>query len=268
VTTPSRTRLFALLGNPVSHSLSPRFQNAGFRAAGINAHYSAIACTAEQLPVLMCALTANGGGGNVTVPYKEDCIPHGIASARVHLLGAANTFMASDPHIQLENTDVDGVLHAITHLGAPATRWLVVGTGGSARAVIGAALESGASVAILSRAVETAQSFSAWATRLGVALCEPSDCDVAINATPLGMRSGDGLPLTPAAFPRLRFALDLVYRSEGPTLWVDTCRAAGLVAADGREMLIAQGAASWRLWFPDRVAPFEILRAALRGRLD
>ena len=65
-----RTRVFALLGQPVAHSLSPAMQNAAFRVLGLDAVYVPLPCAAEHVPVLMAALAAAGGGGNVTVPHK------------------------------------------------------------------------------------------------------------------------------------------------------------------------------------------------------
>ncbi|MES1259548.1 MAG: shikimate dehydrogenase, partial [Gemmatimonadota bacterium] len=92
-------------------------------------------------------------------------------------------------------------------------------------------------------------------------------CRVVINATPLGLSGNDGQPFDAATLPRDAKVLDLVYRSEGPTPWIRACTARGLPALDGREVLLAQGAASWRVWLPGVTPPIEIMRAALDGRL-
>lgn len=261
------TRVLALLGNPVGHSLSPLFQNAAIHAAGIDAVYVTLQCEAADIPSLMQTLSANGGGGNVTVPYKELAAGVGYASERVSQLGAANVFGAVENSLRVDNTDVTGILHALDRVDAPSTSWLLRGTGGSAKAVVAAAQVRGAALAILSRSAERAAGLRDLATRLGVSVAEERDCQVAINATPLGLQSGDPLPFDLRSLPEVRWAVDLVYRQAGETLWVESARAARCRAIDGREMLLAQGAASWKLWFPGVDPSLEVMRAALRSRL-
>ena len=147
-----RARVFALLGDPVSHSLSPVMHNSAFHALGLEAVYVPFRCGPDAVGPLVHALAAAGGGGNVTVPYKE------IAADAVHRLhdrartvGACNTFWAVGNECVGDNTDTEGFLQALDDLGPPDSAWLVAGTGGSARAVVGAARERGARVAVLSR---------------------------------------------------------------------------------------------------------------------
>src|SRR5688500_10278670 len=102
-----RTRVFAILGDPVSHSLSPAMHNAAFRALGLDAVYVPLPCKADDVPVLLGSLARAGGGGNVTVPHKE-------AAARAvdrleplaQALGACNTFWGDDGGAAGGNTDV------------------------------------------------------------------------------------------------------------------------------------------------------------------
>lgn len=264
----SRTRVFAVLGDPVAHSLSPQMQNAGFQAAGLDAVFVALRPTAAYLAGQMLALACSGGGGNVTVPFKEVAaqVP-GARDARVEQLAAANVFAATDDGVQLGNTDVDGILAALDALHAPADAWYVLGTGGGARAVVGAAAERGARIAVRSRDPARALAFGAWAASIGVPRAEPSECRVVINATPQGLGPADAHPLDVAAMAPGTVVLDLVYGQDGPTAWVRACSARGMHALDGREVLLAQGAASWRFWFPGVTPPVEVMRAALNGRL-
>ena len=263
----ARTRLFLLLGRPVAHSLSPAMQNAAFQALGLDAVYAALDCPPEDTLALAQSLAQGGGGGNATVPHKT-VLAAALErpSTRVARLGAANVFWGEGATLAGDNTDLDGVLEALARLEAPATRWLVVGTGGSARAVVGAALERGAHVAVRSRTETRAAEFAAWAASIGVASAEPSECEVIINATPLGLSKGDALPIDVEMTPKGRIALDLVYQ-HGETPWVRHCRGMGLVAADGREMLVAQGAGSLERWFPKVRAPREVMRAAVARAL-
>lgn len=89
---------------------------------------------------------------------------------------------------------------------------------------------------------------------------------MAINCTPLGLADRDPLPLMPGELPNVRVALDLVCRS-GETEWVRRMRAAGALASDGRTVLLEQGALAFERWFPNRSAPREVMRAALRDAL-
>ncbi|MGH7497389.1 MAG: shikimate dehydrogenase [Gemmatimonadales bacterium] len=260
------TRVFAILGDPVAHSLSPTMHNAAFQALGLAAAYVPLRCSGADLPSLMGALARAGGGGNVTVPYKE--IAAGAVDRCLELgqtLGACNTFWAEDGEIVGDNTDVAGVSAAIDRLDPPEGPWLIVGTGGGARAAVGAARVRGIPVAVASRNEDRRQRFEEWARKLGVGSVPQAECGVVLNTTPLGLNAGDPLP-TDGPPPRAAAALDMVY-ARGETAWVRAMRAAGLRASDGRSMLVAQGAAAFRCWFPKTHPPVEIMRAAVDAAL-
>ena len=266
-----RTRVFAILGDPVAHSLSPIMQNAAFRLLGLDAVYVPLRCSGAELPGLIRSLAMAGGGGNVTIPHKELAARSVVApSARVRAIGACNTFWSDgggDAPVLGDNTDVEGILSALDTLGAPEGPWLVAGTGGSARAVMAAARERGTAVAVRSRDTARAVEFAAWAQEaVGVDTAEAADCRVLINATPLGLGAGDPDPIPPDAAPGAGAALDLVY-ARGETPWVLRARARGLAAADGREMLVRQGAAAFSRWYPEKAPPLEAMRAAVHAAL-
>jgi shikimate dehydrogenase len=244
-------------------------QNAAFRAIGLDAVYLALRPTAAETPAVMALLARNGGGGNVTIPFKEitAAVP-ASHDARVTQLGAANLFGSRDGALHVGNTDVDGILAALSQLQADGASIGVIGTGGSARAVIGAASELGGRVAVRSRDTRRATAFATWARSIGVEAAPFEQCGVVINATPLGLARGDADPIEQSALPPGAAVLDLTYRGAGTTDWVTRCRERGLRALDGREVLVAQGAASWRLWFPDVDPPLEVMRAAVNGTMD
>ena len=261
------TRVFALLGNPVAHSLSPAMQNAAFRALGLPAVYVALRCDAGHLPMLIHGLAAAGGGGNITVPHKEAAaagVGRILDTARE--VGACNTFWTRDGEVVGDNTDVGGVLAAVDQLAPPQGPWLIAGTGGSARAALVAAGRRGVGVALRSRSPERARTLERWAGERGLRLAPAAECTVVLNATPLGLRPDDPLPVMPEDAPGARVALDMVYRP-GETAWVRAMRGAGRRAADGRAMLVAQGAAALECWFPGADAPEEIMRAAVDATL-
>lgn len=262
-----RSRVFAILGDPVAHSLSPAMHNAAFRALGLDAVYVALPVSPAELPAVVTTLTRAGGGGNVTVPHKE--LVAGVVahpSDRVRALGACNTFWGEPDGIHGDNTDVEGVLSALDQLDAPPSAWLIAGTGGGARAAVAAAAARGARVAISSRRAVRREEFEGICASLGAGTAAAEECEVLINTTPLGLKAGDHLPLALEDAPHAQVAYDMVY-APGETAWVRRMRAAGLRAADGRLMLVAQGAAAFRRWFPDEDPPADIMRAAVTDAL-
>jgi len=238
-------------------------QNAAFRALGLAAVYVPLRCSAEDLPSLLQSLARAGGGGNVTVPHKE------IAARAVDdcrelatTVEACNTFWSEDGRTIGDNTDVPGLLEALHQLEVSSAPWFVAGSGGGARAAVIAAAQVGVPVAVRSRDPQRQQKFERWITARGVALADPSDCAVLINSTPLGLKSGDPLPIEPDGFPRAEVALDMVY-APGETIWIRTIKSRVPRCADGRTMLVAQGAAAFERWFPRKRAPVEVMRAAV-----
>ena len=257
------SRVFVILGDPVSHSLSPAMQNAAFRALGLSAVYVPLPCCAADLTPLIHAIARAGGGGNVTVPHKE------LAARAVDVcreLGqtveACNTFWSQDGKTVGDNTDVPGLLEALHQLEISSTPWLIAGTGGGARAAVVAAGEHGVPVAVRSRDGARQQRFESWIASRGVPLVAPSDCGVLINATPLGLKPDDPFPIEPDGFPRAEIAFDMVY-ARGQTAWIRAMRSRVGRSGDGRTMLVAQGAAAFERWFPARRAPVEVMRAAV-----
>lgn len=262
------SRLLVVLGDPVSHSLSPAMHNAAITALGLNAVYVALRVDTTALPHLIRALEAVGVAGNVTLPHKT-----AVARLLIRLtpiakeLGAVNTFWPEGGRLVGDNTDVSGLLDALDSLD-PEGPWLVAGTGGSARAVAAAARERGVTLLVRSRDAARAATFAAWARQLGAdALVDDGrPAGTAINATPLGLNPQDPLPFSDERLDGCRAALDLVYRPGG-TPWVRRLKARGIPAADGRSMLVAQGAHAFERFFPGCRAPREIMAAAVEREL-
>jgi shikimate dehydrogenase len=273
--TPSATtRILALLGDPVAHSLSPSFQNAALRHCGIDAVYVALRCDADAVAPLIRALCLAGGAGNVTIPHKRTaaaCVQRPTAALR--RTGACNTFWAEDGIVCGDNTDVAG-FHQAARLLLPelrGARVLVVGAGGAAAAALCALLDARVDrVCLLNRSQQRAtllaRQFDADAAVVHVMPPAPElrqqDFDLVVNATAAGISDGDPLPLDLEALGRVGAALDLVYRADGTTPWIRHARQLGVAAADGREMLLEQGSAAFQRWF-GIPAPGDVMRAAL-----
>lgn len=261
------SRVFAILGDPVSHSLSPAMQNAAFRALGISAVYVPLKCCSDDVSGLIRALGRAGGGGNITVPHKEHAARAvDVCRDLAETVQACNTFWSEDGKTIGDNTDVPGLLEALHQMEISAAPWFIAGTGGGARAAVIAAGEYGVSVSVRSRDAARQRQFESWITSRGISLAQPLECGVLINSTPLGLRPDDPLPIEPDGFPRAEVAFDMVY-APGETGWVKAMKSRVRRSADGRSMLVAQGAAAFQRWFPTKKAPVEVMRAAVDAAL-
>lgn len=250
--------VFAVLGDPVDHSLSPAIHNAAFRAAGRPAVYVAKRVGAEECGPVLRSLALAGGGGNVTVPHKEAVLPFlDRRTEAVEATGACNTFWAEEGAVWGDNTDVEGfrsTWEAVTGtMPKEGLEVLVLGAGGAARAVLFALLEAPGPPRIRlwnrtgARAGELAGHFGEG--RIAVLDQFAGETpEVVVNTTSAGL---DGRS-TPIELARLgappRCVIDLVYGSR-PTPLCRRALALGAVAVDGREMLVRQAEASYERWF-------------------
>ncbi len=266
----SRPARVVLLGHPVAHALSPRFQNAALRAANIPLTYEAVDVAPPALTGMLHALVAMHAAGNVTIPHKEAVFAQ---CARVTPLarrvGAVNTFWTEQGQLVGHNTDVDGFAAAVAAAFGPPVGWkvAVLGAGGSAAAVL-AAIERWPGVRAvvtarsLTRAAALIQRFEGLADLAPDAVTAVRDADLVVNATPLGLHD-DTVPIDPALLAPTTRVFDLVYRTHA-TAWVRAARQRGLAATDGLAMLVEQGALAFECWFgvvPDRA----VMHAALSG---
>ena len=261
------TRVFALLGSPVAHSLSPALHNAAFAAAGLDAVYVALACAAASVEPLMRALAEAGGGGNVTLPHKAAAfaaLDRSTDAARA--TGACNTFWAEDGALAGDNTDVEGFGAAARTLLDP---WpdegsaRVLGAGGGARAAAYWLGRAGWRVVVEGRTPARVAELVGALALPGVRAAdgEPERCDLLVNATPLGLDPADPPPLEDARLAEAGGVLDMTYAA-APNALERAARERGVRYVDGREMLVRQAAAAWRRWF-GRDAPIASMRAAL-----
>lgn len=268
-----------LIGHPVSHSLSPAFQNAALRYAGIPLVYEALDVPPQALAETLALLRRQGAAGNVTIPHKEAVFRAcDELSPIARRAGAVNTFwMCDDGALVGDNTDVAGFDALADTLGVVREECVVacLGSGGAAAAVC-AAVERwpGAIVRLAARSQQRAHQLAA---RLGERVqvsasihhalhgevdAEPRSAHLVVNATPVGMRD-EALPVAVAELPRDARVMDLVYR-RGETRWVREARAAGHVACDGREMLLVQGATAFERWL-HRTPDIGVMRQALEA---
>lgn len=220
------TRLVALLGHPVAHSLSPRMHNAAFAARALDWQYVALDVAPGRLEEAVRGLAALGfAGANITTPHKV-----AVAELLEAALPSVNTVVVSDDNIEAHSTD------AAILAGLPAGRVAILGDGGSARA--------------FAHALPEARVFS----RSGDWPPEVADHDLVVNAT--SEREEVLVTLEPG-----QTLVDLPYPE---TATGRAARARGVQVVDGLDVLVAQGAASFELW-TGVPAPVDVMRSAVRG---
>lgn len=259
-----------VLGQPVAHSRSPAMHEAAFTALGMEQEWSY-----QRLPVppelfaetVRALHTAGFAGANVTIPHKEAALAlAGEASDEAQAIGAANTLtFGPDSRIRADNTDAPGVIAALPWTMEGRTA-LVLGAGGSARAVVWALVHAGAAeVRVWNRTERRAVDL---AHELGAHVARAADpADLLVNCTSVGLTyEGPEIkigPLDADAVTRYSCVMDLVY---GPTdtALAATARSLGVPVVDGLEVLVRQGALSFELW-THRKAPLEAMRAAARA---
>lgn len=274
-TITAATRVYAVLGDPVHHSLSPPMQNAAFREAGVDGVYVALRCGPEACTGLIRALARAGGGGNVTLPHKSLAASVvDLPSGSVVRTGACNTFWEDGGVIHGDNTDVEGFSRAVeTLMGARPENAsvLLLGAGGAARAVTVALLDGGVRVVtIANRSTPRARVLASVMEDDRVRVLNAVEdalggsYDLLVNATSLGLRPTDPAPMSLGQMGAVGWVLDLVYAPDGTAL-VREARSRGIPAADGTEMLVQQGAAAFRRWWGNEPCLEAMRRAVLRG---
>jgi shikimate dehydrogenase len=293
-TITAKTSLVGLLGDPVQHSLSPAMQNAALQAMGLDWLFLALPTRGEQLPTVLQGLEAIGCRGlNVTIPHKQAVAALCTTlSPLARRLGAVNTLvpLAAGGWFGT-NTDVEGFCAPLLAAQADwsGRRALVLGCGGSARAVVAGVMELGCStVQIAGRRPDALAGFQedcrSWAPGLETlhlqnqnALLEALEStDLLVNTTPIGMASpanaeaAQASPLSAEAISRLRAGscvYDIIYTPR-PTRLLQQTADRGCRTLDGLEMLVQQGAAALRLWSGRDAVPVEVMRQGAMAALD
>ncbi|MCP3463976.1 MULTISPECIES: shikimate dehydrogenase [unclassified Bradyrhizobium] len=273
----SKTPVACLIGWPAAHSRSPLIHRYWLRTLGIEGGYVIEAVPPEDLRDFVLRLSLHGFvGANVTIPHKEDVLALSTPDARAKAIGAANTLWLAGSELRSTNTDVEGF---INNLDASAPGWdaaeeaLVLGAGGSSRAVVFGLLERGVSrVHLANRTIARAE---VLATAFGSRV-QPLAWDaigdvlprarLLVNTTSLGMRGQPALELDIARLPQQAVVADLVYVPLITPL-LAAAQARGLKTADGLGMLLHQAVRGFELWFGKRPQVTAELRALVETDL-
>ena len=266
-----------LIGWPAAHSRSPLIHHYWLRTLGIEGGYVIEAVPPDEFQDFVFRLSLRGFvGANVTIPHKERALALSAPDDRARAVGAANTLWFQDGELRSTNTDVEGF---INNLDASAPGWdqatdaLVLGAGGSARAVVFGLVERGFTrVHLVNRTMERAR---ALADQFG-ANVHPAAWDaiadllpragLLVNTTSLGMHGQPALDIDVNLLPQQAVVADLVYVPlETPLL--AAARARGLKTADGLGMLLHQAVRGFELWFGQRPEVTPELRALVEADL-
>jgi shikimate dehydrogenase len=262
-------RRAAVLGKPIAHSLSPVIHNAGYEAAGLAGwSYTAIECAESELADLVSGLGPEWAGLSLTMPLKEVALTVAEEVSPVAAaIGAANTLVRRAHGWLADNTDVPGMVDALSAAGVPAAaRVAVLGAGGTARAALAAARDLGARVTVYARRPEVIAALKPVAESLGVELTgagwdDAASCaaaDIVISTVPKGVADG----LAGAVPWRASTVLfDAIY-DPWPTPLAAAAARAGCPVVSGLDLLLTQAVHQFER-FTGVPAPVAAMRAAL-----
>jgi 3-dehydroquinate dehydratase/shikimate dehydrogenase len=268
------TKVFGVIGDPVSHSLSPLIHNAALRSLGMNAMYLPFRVPRGDLPGFLEGFrTIPVDGYSVTVPQKEAAAKAANEKDdQVEMMGAANTLIATETGFRAANTDAQAALDSLrAHLPTPLTsrRVLILGAGGVGRAIAHALHKEHVNVTITNRTEERGEAlakeinakFVDWQARHHV------DCDTIINCTSVGMHPNvDESPFHHSSLDPELFVFDTIYNPETTKLIRDA-RERDCQVLTGVDMFVRQAGLQFQL-FTGQAAPLELMTELVRKALS
>ncbi len=267
--------VFGLIGHPVSHSVSKPMQEAAIADRGLIGAYIPLDFPPDEFTAAAVSTLRKLGlrGLNVTIPHKKKafslCDKRGPAATDT---GAVNTIKFDGKRLYGENTDVKGFSELIGGkiIITRGTKALLVGAGGAARAAIYILSERGARVTVVdiekSRADQLAKMFHAHSQSLPRVFKSGNSYDVVVNCSPVGMKGIPGNPVVKNLFHKGSAFFDVIYNPQ-VTKAMETAEKAGAKAYGGLEMLVQQGAESFRIWTGSE-PNVEVMREAAREALQ
>ena len=273
----NRTKKYAVIGDPISHSLSPNMHNAAFKALDIDAEYSAIHVKPENLAKFANSARTELDGFNVTVPHKNAIIAHlDNISDMCKITGSVNTVTIKDGQLFGDSTDGYGLQMAIKEafkINIKDNSFLFLGCGGTVKAVSYHFIKEGAKeLFIANRTLSKAEELTNYLTE-----CTDSDikctaidninvlgqfldsASVVIQVTSLGLKESDPSPLPKELIKSGTAMFDTIYKN---TAFLKDAARSGVQYANGSLMLVHQGAKSFSIWTGQK-APIEVMKNAI-----
>lgn len=276
-----KTKIYAVIGCPVEHTFSPGMHNAAFKTLGMDASYVAFSVHPERLEDAIKAIPSLGLRGiNVTVPHKEKVLPFlDDLSEEARLIGAVNTIEITEKGLIGHNTDGRGFLRSLkteASFDPKGKTFLFIGSGGAARAVaFSLALAGARKIFFRDVDVQKAEALAlSLREKTGIeAHAIPADmiqacaleADCLINATPLGLKKSDPLPVAKNVILKKHLVCDLVYNPINTAL-LQKAKQAGAKQLSGIGMLLYQGVIAFEIW-TNKNAPVPVMKRALSRQL-
>ena len=283
----SKTSFIALIGHPVSHSLSPIMQNAALQYLGLDLIYIALPCKDEDLELVLNSFKKiNCKGLNITIPHKEKVFNLcSEISPIANKLKAINTLkLNSEKKWSATNTDVEGFIYPLKNLNLAKKKSMVLGSGGAARSVIQGLINLNLStISVISRNKSSLdaliKNFDNQIQLQGLLNSDDQaqilirEADLIVNTTPAGMKTtkyeNNVMPYGEAFWRSLKsqtIIYDLIY-NPAPTTLLEFSAKKGCMTIDGLEMLVAQGIKSLSFWTDGLEVPFHVMNDALKKYL-
>ncbi|MEM1525449.1 MAG: shikimate dehydrogenase [Nitrososphaerales archaeon] len=261
----SSTRLICVIGSPIEHSLSPIMQNEAFKSKGLNYVYLAFNIKPNGLKAAIEGFKVmNVKGFNVTIPHKVSIITYLDSLDETALdTGAVNTVVNDNGRFIGYNTDVKGFIEPLKRRisNIQTMKVIILGSGGAARACVSALIREGCkNITILARTISKAEDLVTYIYKRTNIKCSIDllidekiskvikNADIIVNATPIGMYPNiNESPIPLNLIKPNMIVYDIVYNPLKTKLIKDA-EAVNAITIPGYEMLVEQGAASFRLW--------------------
>jgi len=274
-------KIYGVLGYPVKHSLSPAMHNAAFKGMEIPAEYRLFEIPPQGLDEFFASLRENNIFGlNVTIPYKEKVIAYlDKLSESAVLIGAVNTVKVSAQGLEGFNTDAEGFLKHLTEdlrFNPAGKNIVIIGAGGASRAIAVSLAQAKPNrlniydvdvTKLLNLADSLRANFKTLTIHPARSIAELKikDCDLLINATPVGMKTADPCLVDADLMHEGLLVYDLIYNPKQTSL-LKTAKEKGAKISNGLGMLLYQGMSSFQIW-TGKTPPKEIMQKALEAAL-
>jgi shikimate dehydrogenase len=265
-----KTKITGIFGYPIEHTLSPKMHNAAFQALGLDYCYVPFLVHPQFLQQAVIALKAlNIAGVNVTVPHKEKTIPFlDHVDEEALFIGAVNTLVNREGELTGYNTDGRGFMESLVENGisVEGKDILIIGAGGAARAIGYYLCKKANSLTLKGRTIEKAERLLQDLSKvknnveLFMDSSDLSRFQVIINATPLGLKDDEPLPIETGLLSEGQIVCDLIYKD---TLLLRKAAERQCITQNGLGMLLWQGVLAFELW-TGRKPDVEIMRRALK----
>jgi 3-dehydroquinate dehydratase/shikimate dehydrogenase len=275
----AETEVYAVIADPVAHSLSPQIHNAAFDKLGLNKVYLPFRVPPEELEQFFSDCREFGIQGlSVTIPHKEEVLHYKAkCDPATQEIGACNTLVWKENEWIAYNTDYKAATNSLDAVfgggegnsGLKGRTALVLGAGGVARAIVHGLLRREADIVIASRTPQRADELATFCKGKSIAwgLRNTVKADLIVNCTPLGMHPNvDDTPLEAKYIHRHQVIFDTVYNPEN-TLFIKQARELGCEVITGIDMFVGQAALQFK-YFTDRPAPIDTMREVIRRAIS